>query len=152
MNSKCALVITSIAKADNRVLQTFAKDCPQHDVEFIVIGDKPSPLNFNLEGCNFYGLEAQRNLDFSFAKLVPERHYSRKNIGYLQAIKNGAEIIIETDDDNFPRENFGVTGKKIIRSLRLTGMTGLMCTSTSAVVLYGPEVIPWSKFKRKFLI
>ncbi len=68
MNSKCALVITSIAKADNRVLQTFAKDCPQHDVEFIVIGDKPSPLNFNLEGCNFYGLEAQRNLDFSFCK------------------------------------------------------------------------------------
>ncbi len=106
MNSNCALVITSIAKPDNKVLQTFAKECPKHHVDFIVIGDKPSPVDFNLEGCDFYGLEAQRKLEFSFAQLVPERHYSRKNIGYLQAIKNGAELIIETDDDNFPREKF----------------------------------------------
>ncbi len=106
MNSNCALVITSIATPDNKVLQTFAQECPNNQVDFIVIGDKPSPTDFKLVGCDFYGLEAQRNLDFSFAKLVPERHYSRKNIGYLQAIKRGAKMIIETDDDNFPREKF----------------------------------------------
>ncbi len=59
-----------------------------------------------LQGCDFYGLEAQKKLNFTFAARVPERHYSRKNIGYLQAILQGAEIIIETDDDNFPREKF----------------------------------------------
>ena len=106
MNSNCTIVITSIAKADNRVLQTFAKECASRNVGFIVIGDKPSPLDFQLDGCDFYGLEAQRALDFSFAKLVPERHYSRKNIGYLQAIKNGTQLIVETDDDNYPREKF----------------------------------------------
>ena len=106
MNSNCAIIITSIARQDNKVLLTFAKECTNRNVSFIVIGDSPSPLDFSIAGCDFYGLDAQRKLDFSFAKLVPERHYSRKNIGYLQAIKKGAQLIVETDDDNYPRENF----------------------------------------------
>ena len=40
------------------------------------------------------------------AKVIPEKHYARKNIGYLLAIRDGAEIIIETDDDNVPMTNF----------------------------------------------
>jgi hypothetical protein len=39
-------------------------------------------------------------------KFLPSKHYARKNLGYLIAIKNGAEIIIETDDDNIPEKNF----------------------------------------------
>lgn len=106
MNENSALVITSIAKPDNKVLQAFASLCPQHNIQFIVIGDKPSPADFKLAGCDFFGLDAQRKLGFKFAELVPERHYSRKNIGYLQAIRNGAKMIVETDDDNFPRDEF----------------------------------------------
>jgi STELLO glycosyltransferases len=106
MNKNTAIVITSIAKSDNKVLQTFALESSKRELQFIVIGDKPSPADFHIEGCNFYGLKEQRELDFSFAQLVPERHYSRKNIGYLIAIKNGAKLIVETDDDNFPREQF----------------------------------------------
>jgi hypothetical protein len=113
MNSNTALVITSIAKPDNKVLQTFAKECKTNNVKFIVIGDKPSPLDFRIEGCDFYGLSEQRALGFKFANLVPERHYSRKNIGYLQAIKEGAELLIETDDDNFPREKFWTKREKM---------------------------------------
>lgn len=33
---------------------------------------------------------------------MPAKHYSRKNIGYLLAIRDGASEIVETDDDNFP--------------------------------------------------
>ena len=106
MNSNCALIITSIANQDNKVLQIFAKECHTHNIHFIVIGDKSSPPDFTIKGCDYYGLEAQSKMNFSFAKLVPERHYSRKNIGYLQAIKNGAQLIVETDDDNYPKENF----------------------------------------------
>lgn len=106
MNPSTFLVITSIASPDNKVLQLFAKESQQKDFTFLVIGDKPSPADFALEGCNFYGLEAQKNLEFSFVQVVPERHYSRKNIGYLQAIKSGAKIIVETDDDNFPKSEF----------------------------------------------
>lgn len=33
---------------------------------------------------------------------MPTGHYTRKNLGYLAAIADGAECIYETDDDNFP--------------------------------------------------
>jgi hypothetical protein len=44
--------------------------------------------------------------NFGFAAACPTRHYARKNIGYLEAIRRGATVIIETDDDNFPRKPF----------------------------------------------
>lgn len=105
MNKNTALVITSIS-TPNEVLRTFAEGCAKHNTEFILIGDSKSPKDFSLPGCRFYSLEEQRTLPFTFAKICPERHYARKNIGYLLAAKNGALQIIESDDDNFPRENF----------------------------------------------
>jgi len=30
----------------------------------------------------------------------------KKNIGYLIAIKNGVDVISETDDDNYPYKDF----------------------------------------------
>lgn len=37
---------------------------------------------------------------------MPTKHYARKNLGYLIAAQRGAEVIIETDDDNFPMGPF----------------------------------------------
>jgi hypothetical protein len=33
--------------------------------------------------------------------LIPYNHYCRKNLGYLYAISKGADLILDTDDDNF---------------------------------------------------
>lgn len=103
--TRTALVITSIA-APNAVLRSFAKGCAEHGIDFILIGDKPSPAGFALDGCDFWGLERQRTMPFQLAPMLPERHYGRKNLGYLQAIQNGAQVILESDDDNFPRQEF----------------------------------------------
>jgi hypothetical protein len=105
MKDKTALIVTSIAPP-NAVLQTLAQGCIERDIKFIVIGDLASPPDFKLEGCRFYGLAEQRELGLRFADLCPTRHYARKNIGYLEAIRDGASIIIETDDDNIPLEGF----------------------------------------------
>ena len=105
MKDKTALIVTSIAPP-NAVLRTLARGCLEQDVDFIVIGDVASPPDFKLEGCRFYGLAEQRELGFSFAIKCPTKHYARKNIGYLEAIRNGASVIIETDDDNIPIEGF----------------------------------------------
>jgi len=59
-----------------------------------------------LDGCDFWSVERQLTLDFKLAPITPTRHYARKNLGYLVALQNGAETIIETDDDNLPREEF----------------------------------------------
>jgi hypothetical protein len=105
MSSKQSLVITSISPP-NPVLRTCAEECDKRGVDFIVIGDVASPPDFSLNGCDFWSIDRQKKLDFKLAGILPERHYARKNIGYLIAIRNGSEIIIETDDDNFPLESF----------------------------------------------
>lgn len=103
--SDISLIVTSIA-GPNEVLQQLAKGCEANGWRFIVIGDKASPGDFSLEGCEFYGLDKQKELDFEFAAKCPTRHYARKNIGYLLAIAGGASVIVETDDDNFPIDGF----------------------------------------------
>jgi hypothetical protein len=100
-----SLVVTSIA-GPNQVLQTFASGCQERGYQFIVIGDVPSPADFQLDGCQFYSLAQQYETGFSFARLCPTRHYARKNIGYLLALRSGAGMILETDDDNIPYETF----------------------------------------------
>ena len=39
-------------------------------------------------------------------RLCPTRSSARKNSAYLEAIARGAEVIVEMDDDNFPRKTF----------------------------------------------
>ncbi|MEO1374822.1 MAG: hypothetical protein AAFW70_10975 [Cyanobacteria bacterium J06635_10] len=105
LKENIAIVVTSIAKP-NEVLSKISQESLQRGWEFIVIGDLASPSDFDLKGSNFYSVERQLETNFKFAKLCPTRHYARKNIGYLLAIKNQASIIIETDDDNMPCEEF----------------------------------------------
>lgn len=105
MSEKLSLVVTSIA-SPNHVLRALAEGCRARGHQFIVVGDVPSPKDFRLEGCDFYGLEAQQETGFGFARLCPTRHYARKNLGYLLAMRDGARVIVETDDDNIPREEF----------------------------------------------
>jgi hypothetical protein len=105
MQSKTALIITSIS-SPNRAMKEFATGALQHGVDFIVVGDVSSPPEFTLEGCRYFGVTEQRKTALTFAQKCPERHYSRKNIGYLLAIESGAEVILDTDDDNLPYPSF----------------------------------------------
>ena len=103
--SNVALVITTIA-APNKCLKLFSNECKKREIDFIVVGDKKSPAEFDLAHTHYFSFKQQQLLDFSLAKVAPANHYSRKNIGYLLAMQRGAKIIIETDDDNFPYSSF----------------------------------------------
>jgi hypothetical protein len=103
---KTFLVITSIASSENPVLKLFVNESAIYNIPYIVVGDTKSPPDFNLPGCDFYSIERQRTLQWQLAKELPVKHYSRKNLGYLVAMEQGAEIIIETDDDNLPYADF----------------------------------------------
>ncbi len=105
LEQKTAIVVTSIA-GPNAPLQALARGCRERGHTFIVIGDAASPSDFSLEGCDFFGLKQQHELGLKLATQCPTRHYARKNIGYLLAMRAGATLIIETDDDNTPYETF----------------------------------------------
>jgi hypothetical protein len=102
---KTALVVTSIS-APNPILRSLAEGSLRHGWDFIVAGDTKSPPDFQLDGCRFLSIDAQQNSPHRLGRLCPTRSYSRKNIAYLDAIASGAAAIVETDDDNFPRESF----------------------------------------------
>ncbi len=105
MGRNISVVITSIAPP-NDVMRSVASTCAECSYDFYVIGDVPSPADFALDGCQFFSLEKQMETGFKTAALVPKRHYARKNIGYLLAMQAGTEVLLETDDDNFPRPEF----------------------------------------------
>ncbi len=102
---KTAIVVTSIS-APNAALRAIADGSKKHGFDFIVCGDTKSPQDFALPGCRFMSIADQVATGFRFATACPVQTYARKNIGYLVAIKEGAELIVETDDDNFPRPAF----------------------------------------------
>ena len=116
--SPTALVVTSIS-APNPVLRVLAEAAERCGVRFVLVGDSNSPADFKLSGCEFHGLVAQRRSGFRYAELCPERTYARKNIGYLLAIRHGARVIVETDDDNFPRDGFWAVRRRLVQTNRL---------------------------------
>lgn len=116
MPAKKSLIITSIANDQHPVLKQFAEECKTQNVPFIVIGDTKSPADFKLDGCDYWSVERQLTLPFELAKATPTRHYSRKNLGYLVAIQNGATELVETDDDNIPRREFWEQKSREVKS------------------------------------
>lgn len=123
---KTSLVITSISQP-NRILKEFAKGCLKNQWDYILIGDAASPADFKLNGCQYYGLNEQKAFDFKLAKSIPTKHYARKNLGYLQSIKNGSTIIVESDDDNLPLESFWIKRHQSVncRAIENTGWTNV---------------------------
>jgi len=104
-NPKIGLVITTINEP-NEAMMAFAKGCRNQHWQFYVVGDEKGPARFDCDGAAFYSLSAQLSEDLSYARACPTSHYARKNIGYLLAMRDGAQVIVETDDDNIPEASF----------------------------------------------
>jgi len=77
------------------------------DYQLIVVGDKKTPEGWHCNNVDFISINQQALSDFKLAKVLPYNHYCRKMLGYLKAIKEGADYIIDTDDDNIPKKNWG---------------------------------------------
>ncbi|SDN14166.1 Protein of unknown function, DUF288 [Methylobacterium phyllostachyos] len=105
MSEKYAVVITTI-NSPTRAIVEIARDAPQLNAQFVIVGDSKSPAGFHQDGALYLDLEAQRHSGFRYGAVAPAKHYARKNVGYLRAIADGATVLIETDDDNIPRPEF----------------------------------------------
>ncbi len=95
------IVITTINQ-NTAAIQAF-ENFP--DWRVILVGDKKTPES---QSPGFLSCDRQRNLNLSLDSYVPYNHYARKNIGYLYALKSGASIIYDTDDDNIPYDDWRI--------------------------------------------
>lgn len=96
------VVITSIFNPTEAVLQ-FSK---MQDLKLIVVGDEKTPSEWQCDNVEFISITKQETFGSELSKVLPYNHYCRKMLGYLEAIKNDAEYIVDTDDDNIPKENW----------------------------------------------
>lgn len=100
-----SLVVTTINEP-NKVLCALARGAEEHDRSFIVVGDTKTPANFLLPPAEYVSIAEQEKRYPDLCRVLPTKHYARKNIGYLVAIAQGSAEIQETDDDNFPYPEF----------------------------------------------
>jgi len=56
----------------------------------------------------FISVDDQKGGRWRLSEELPFNHYARKNIGYLEALDSGFERIADTDDDNFPYDDWGL--------------------------------------------
>lgn len=74
----------------------------------IIIGDKKSPDTETREwvkklgNATYLGPTDQEKLGYRSSSLIGWNSIQRRNIGFLEALKHGADIIISVDDDNIP--------------------------------------------------
>ena len=96
------IVITSIFQP-TEAIEKFAK---LKDWKIIVVGDKKTATDWSYPGVTYLSPEGQKEVASHFSSLLPWNSYTRKNIGYLHAISQGARVIYESDDDNIPLGNW----------------------------------------------
>ena len=96
----------------NPYAKTFIENYKAFDLDIIIIGDEKTPREYeDIPGIVYISIDEQRKLYPYLADSIPLNSYSRKNIGYLHAIKNEYDFIFETDDDNYPIDDWLAIGK-----------------------------------------
>lgn len=74
--------------------------------EIIVVGDRKAPGELRsfceLIRAHYLGVEEQLALPYLCKEEIPWNCIMRRNLGMLEAVRHGAEIIISIDDDNTP--------------------------------------------------
>lgn len=100
-----ALVVTTI-NAPNAALRALAEGARANDVRFVIAGDTKTPPDFQLPPARYLSIAQQAASFPEFCRVLPTKHYARKNVAYLAAITEGASAIQETDDDNIPYPDF----------------------------------------------
>ena len=96
------IVITTIFPPTNAV-KKFAKLRARH---LVVVGDRKTPKDWRQANATFLSASQQPRMPFRLLAALPWNHYCRKMAGYLHAMGNGAQVIIDTDDDNEPYQDW----------------------------------------------
>jgi hypothetical protein len=144
---KKVIVITSIFQSTKAVDAFSGKE----SFSTIVVGDKKSPLDYNNSKVDFLPVAKQENLKYALTEELPFNHYCRKNIGYIYAIREGADVIIDTDDDNIPYPHWSFPDFKGEYDLVSSGKGFINIYSLFTDQDIWPRGLPLNKTKSKIL-
>jgi hypothetical protein len=146
-----AIVVTTIQEP-TLCMKVLAERAITHKLQWIVIGDRKGPARFSLTPAELVSIDQQKDLPFKIVRFLPEKHYARKNLGYLLAMSRGCDCIYETDDDNAPTDAWHV------RSLETEAHRVLGRSEAHWANVYGaytseliwPRGLPLNRARRRF--
>lgn len=110
---KC-IVITTI----NPPTEAIKKFAAMEDWELIIVGDLKTPYaTYNDINCVYLSPEEQVVKYPEISKAIGWNTSVRRNIGFIEAYRRGADILALSDDDNIPLDNWGkdlLIGKEVV--------------------------------------
>ncbi|HTQ63294.1 MAG TPA: STELLO glycosyltransferase family protein [Puia sp.] len=102
------IIITTIFKPTEAILHY----ADLENYRLIIVGDKKTANDWVCDGAKYLSVQQQKKIGNHLNRQLPYNHYCRKMMGYLHAIMNGADQIIDLDDDIFPKKNWGFPALK----------------------------------------
>lgn len=97
------IVVTTI----NPITEAIVKMDNLEGWNLIVIGDRKTPGDFKLKNGYYMSCGEQDSKYPVLSHLLGWDNVDRRNIGFLEAYMQGADIVAMMDDDNIPKSNFG---------------------------------------------
>ena len=130
------------------VLESYIENFQKYkhnNVDFVIIGDLKTPdkiteylkkLLKNGYQFDYWGVGRQKKWLEKFPKLdslIPYNSIQRRNLGYLIAYENGADVIVTIDDDNF-----AISGNDFLKGHSLVGETSSFLAVKSSTNWFNP--------------
>lgn len=116
-------IVTTTINAPTKATLKFAELANKNGWVFVIVGDQKTPdfqyrnLESRYPGVVVYlDCVDQTRLYPELSEIIGWKTIQRRNIGFVYAYKQGAEIIATVDDDNIPYDNWGqnlLVGKEV---------------------------------------
>jgi hypothetical protein len=108
------IIVTTTINPPTKATLKFAKLAKENNWNFIIVGDLKTPhdlyrqLEVDFNGhVTYLHPDEQNKLYPELSTVIGWKTIQRRNIGFVYAYNNGAEIIATVDDDNIPYDNWG---------------------------------------------
>lgn len=121
----CTTTIFAIDEFLKAYVQNIKAFGSARDVSILIAGDNKSPAGcvqaaeqYRQQGVDVRFLTLDWQIDYlkrfpDLASIIPENSDNRRNVAYLLALEEGADVIISVDDDNFPSANQDFVGQHL---------------------------------------
>ena len=106
------IITTTINKPTKATLK-FCQISDKKNFTFVIVGDLKTPhneykkLENDFKNVVYISPKNQEELYPELSEIIGWGTIQRRNIGFVYAYKNGADIIATVDDDNIPYDNWG---------------------------------------------
>jgi hypothetical protein len=115
-------IVTTTINEPTEATYKFCEIADNKGFKFVIVGDLKTPhdkynkLVGKYNNILYLSPDDQENMYPELSELIGWKTIQRRNIGFVYAYENGAEIVATVDDDNIPYETWGdniLIGKEI---------------------------------------